>query len=100
VNSSGLDKNWNEYHLLKSLDKDDYLNDCSYFSRYNDQEIYVDLETKKLWKLTGEFFRVDEFEKRAVELALKNDVVIDQQPSYNLINLKILKETLVEWWCR
>lgn len=101
---SSIEGTYNEYHLLKELSKSDYIN---YSQRlpvfgYNDrdQNIYVDLKTKKLWIRTGESFKVDEFERRAIELGLEKGVDIDQSPSSNLVNLEILKDTLVEWWCK
>lgn len=97
----------NEYHLLKELPKSDYLSfsrRCREFPLFEanvrDQDIYVDLETRKLWVMTGEYFKVDEFERKAIELNLEKEVDIDKEPSSNLVNLKFLKETLVEWWCK
>lgn len=93
------------YDLLRELPKKDYVNfhqNCgSGFDISDlDQDIYVDLKTKKLWERTGESFKADEFEQRAIELELENEVDIDKEPSRDLINLKIMKDTLVEWWCK
>ena len=105
--TSCMEGTYNEYHLLKELSKSDYI---SFSQRHRefptfghddrDQDIYVDLETKKLWIRTGESFKVDEFERRAIELGLEKEVDVDQSPSSNLVNLKFLKDTLVEWWCK
>ena len=105
--TSWKEGSYNEYHLLKELPKSDYIGFCQRCREFpifghddRDQDIYVDLETKKLWIRTGEFFKVDEFERRAIELGLEKEVDIDQSPSSNLVNLKFLKDTLVEWWCK
>lgn len=98
---------YNEYHLLKELPKSDYISfrqRCRKFPLFEtndrDQDIYVDLKSKKLWIRTGKSFKVDEFERKAIELELEKEVDIDQAPSSNLVNLKFLKDTLVEWWCK
>lgn len=97
----------NEYHLLKELPKKDYVNlhrrceEIPIFETFDrDQDIYVDLKTRKLWMRTGESFKVDEFERKAIELGLEKEVDIDKEPSKDLVNLEFMKDTLVEWWCK
>lgn len=96
----------NEYHLLKELPKKDYVNlhrrceEIPIFETFDrDQDIYVDLKTRKLWMRTGESFKVDEFERKAIELGLEKEVDIDKEPSRDLVNLEFMKDNLVEWWC-
>lgn len=105
--TSWKEGSYNEYHLLKELPKKDYISLHQRFREFQlfesndrDQDIYVDLKTRKLWMRTGESFKVDEFERKAIELGLEKEVDIDQVPSRDLVNLTILKDTLVEWWCK
>lgn len=87
---------WREYHLLQELNKKNYIRD----DKSTDSQIYVDLKTRKLWKLTGQSIPVNEFENLAIKMELDQNVSIDKQPSFELINLRLLKDTLVDWWCR
>lgn len=105
--TSWKEGSYNEYHLLKELSKKDYISfhqRCGEFPIFEtidrDQDIYVDLKTRKLWMRTGESFKVDEFERKAIELGLEKEVDIDKEPSRDLVNLKFMKDTLVEWWCK
>ena len=105
--TSCLEGSYNEYHLLREFPKKDYINyrqRCSNIPLFEnddrDRDIYVDFKTKKLWIRTGETFKVDEFEKKAIELSLERGINIDTKPSEDLVSLKILKDTLVEWWCK
>lgn len=105
--TSWKEGSYNEYHLLKELLKKDYADlhrRCREFPIFGtndrDQDIYVDLKTRKLWMRTGESFKVDEFERKAIELGLEKGVDIDKEPSRDLVNLKFMKDTLVEWWCK
>lgn len=105
--TSWKEGSYNEYYLLKELPKKDYISlhqRCGEFSIFEtvdrDQDIYVDLKTRKLWMRTGESFKVDEFERKAIELCLEKEVDIDKEPSRDLVNLKFMKDTLVEWWCK
>ena len=94
---------YNEYHLLKELSKKDYYQnhvERPFSTDNGDRDIYVDIKTKKLWIRTGEAFKIDEFERKAIEFSLEKNVDIDSEPSNDLVNLKILKDTLVEWWCK
>jgi hypothetical protein len=87
---------WREYHLLQELNKKDY----SQSNKSTDSQIYVDLKSRKLWRLTGQSIPVNEFENLAIKMELDQNISIDKKPSFELVNLQRLKDTFVEWWCR
>jgi len=95
---------WREYHLLQELNKKDYIQsnkkDYIQSNKNTDSQIYVDLKSRKLWRLTGQSIPVNEFENLAIKMELDQNISIDKKPSFELVNLQRLKDTFVEWWCR
>ena len=105
------------YAILKPYSKDEYLSHYSMYATYDcpypssmlrnpdnmdNVGIYVDLKTRKLWKIVKD--NVADYSKFAIESALSGasiDILpYDPNIAARMIPLKTLKTNLVEWWCK
>lgn len=95
------------YTLLKPWTKKEYEDTrrcCFEFQMPEDvEDLYVDMKTRKLWRVVKTNIPTADIEKFAISEALKNGIFIepyDPALAARMAPLKLLQETLVEWWCR
>lgn len=103
--------------LLKPMYRNKaYVRESSYSYSYSmnkfggdgniDSQVYVDMDDKTMWlSVFNEPIDLDDFYKKMVSGDLFNADFskgkdVDENPSFNLVPLLELKETLVAWWCK
>lgn len=94
------------YTLLEPFSKKRYIDHkkfCkdSLFSDVDVEGLYVDIKTRKLWRVVRD--NIKDIDTFAIEKTLKDGTAIEPynpQTASRMIALKLLQENLVEWWCK
>lgn len=69
---------------------------------YNDNDVYVDMDSKKLWRIV-ERVNESDFAEFVLKMSLEDGVVIEDYEdtiAKKMYSLKWLKDYLVEWYCK
>lgn len=95
------------YTLLKPWPKKEYENTKKFCFECrvpeDVEDLYVDMKTRKLWRVVKTNIPTADIERFAISEALENGIVIepyDPALAARMAPLKLLQQTLVEWWCR
>lgn len=114
VMSSAKPYEFIEIALLEEISKSDYMSvhemssaSFNLYSRqssamYNDNDVYVDMDSKKLWRIV-ERVNESDFAEFVLKMSLEDGVVIEDYEdtiAKKMYSLKWLKDYLVEWYCK